>query len=116
MPDSFDPLDSLLDRLGRQTPPPPAPLLPEVWRRIARAEESGRVGFWERVNLVFAQRSFAATFVVACVFLGLFLAEVRRSERQGEHNRELMQSYLRMIDPLLEVSDASPVRTTPTKL
>jgi hypothetical protein len=112
---SPDPLDELLDRFGRQTPPPPGPLAPEVWRRIARAEEPARRSWWERVHAVFAQPSFAATFMVACVLLGLFLAEVRRSHRQVEYNRELMQSYLRLIDPLLEAADRASVGETGAK-
>jgi hypothetical protein len=115
MPDPIDPLDSLLDRLGRQSPPSPSPLTPEVWRRIALAEETSRGNFWERLHAVFARPSFAATFVVACVFLGLFLAEVRRSQRQGEYNRELMQSYLRLIDPLLEAADRATFAQVPNK-
>lgn len=116
VPTDPDPLDPLLDQLGRQTPLPPAPLGPEVWRRISlAAEESSRVGFWERFHAVFARPSFAVTFVVACVFLGLFLAEVRRSQRQDEYNRELMQSYLRLIDPLLQATDRPSLAQTATK-
>jgi hypothetical protein len=117
MPDhnDSDPLDPLLDRLGRQTPLPPAPIGPEVWRRISLAEESARGGFWERFHAVFARPSFAVTFVAACVFLGLFLAEVRRSQRRDDYNRELMQSYLRLIDPLLQASDRPSLAKTATK-
>lgn len=101
-----DPLDSLLDRWGRQTPPSSGPLAPEVWRRIERAEEPVRRSLWERVHAAFARPSFAAAFVAACVLLGLFLAEARRSRLQTAYNRELMQSYLRLIDPLLESVDS----------
>jgi hypothetical protein len=101
-----DPLDSLLDDWGKQTPPLPGPLTPEVWRRIAHAEEPGKRTLWERIHAAFARPSFAAAFVAACVLLGLFLAEARRSRLQSEYNRELMQSYLRLIDPLLEAADA----------
>ncbi len=103
MSDPSDPLDDLLDRLGRRTPPLPGPLAPEMWRRVAIA--AGRERWWERVHAAFARPSFAAAFVAACVFLGLFLAEVRRSHRQGEYNLELMQSYLRLVDPLLKAAD-----------
>ena len=99
-----DPLDSLLDSWARRTPPLPGSLAPEVWRRIERTEEPAR-SFWERVHGAFARPSFAAAFVAACVLLGLFLAEARRSRVQSEYNRELMQSYLRLIDPLLEAAD-----------
>ena len=99
-----DPLDSLLDQWARQTPSP-EPLAPEVWRRIAMAEEPAKRSVWERLHAAFARPSFAAAFVAACVLLGLFLAEARRSRVQSEYNRELMQSYLRLIDPLLEAAD-----------
>jgi hypothetical protein len=59
------------------------------------------------VHAAFARPSFAAAFIAACVLLGLFLAEVRRSEVQTQYNRELMQSYLRLIDPLLEAADSN---------
>lgn len=100
-----DPLDPLLDQWARQTPPSPGPLAPEVWRRIARAEEPAKRSLWEMIHGAFARPSFAAAFVAACVLLGLFLAEARRSRLQSEYNRELMQSYLRLIDPLLEAAD-----------
>ncbi|ATC63905.1 hypothetical protein CMV30_08050 [Nibricoccus aquaticus] len=100
-----DPLDSLLDQWGRGAPSSPGPLAPEVWRRIARMEEPVKRTFWEMVHGAFARPSFAAAFVAACVLLGLFLAEARRSRLQSEYNRELMQSYLRLIDPLLESAD-----------
>jgi len=102
-----DPLDPLLDQWARQTPPSPGPLAPEVWRRIARAEEPVKRTLWEMIHGAFARPSFAAAFVAACVLLGLFLAEARRSRLQSEYNRELMLSYLRLIDPLLEAADHS---------
>ena len=104
-PPPDDPLDSLLDQWGRSAPAP-GPLGPEVWRRIARVEEPVRRTFWEMIHGAFARPSFAAAFVAACVLLGLFLAEARRSRLQAEYNRELMQSYLRLIDPLLESADS----------
>jgi hypothetical protein len=110
MPTPPDPLDALLDHWERRTPPTP-PLKSEVWRRIALADEPVRRTVWERVHAVFARPSFAAAFVAACVLLGLFLAEVRRSRVQTEYNRELMQSYLRLIDPLLEAADRSSSTT-----
>ena len=87
----------------------------EVWRRIAVAEVPVRESFWARVHAVFAQPAFATAFVVACVLLGLFLAEVRRSQRQTEYNRELMQSYLRLIDPLIEAADQTTFVQTGAK-
>jgi hypothetical protein len=105
-----DPLDPLLDSWGRQTPASPGPLAPEVWRRIARAEIPSKRTVWERMHETFARPSFAAAFIAACVLLGLFLAEARRSRVQSAYNQELMQRYLRLIDPLLEAAD----RTTST--
>jgi Spy/CpxP family protein refolding chaperone len=35
------------------------------------------------------------------VLLGLFLVEVRNSNRQAQQNLQLVQSYLRLVDPLL---------------
>jgi hypothetical protein len=105
-PPPDDPLDSLLDQWGRGTPAAGGPLGPEVWRRIARVEEPVRRSVWELIHGAFARPSFAAAFVAACVLLGLFLAEARRSRLQTEYNRELMQSYLRLIDPLLESVDS----------
>jgi hypothetical protein len=102
-----DPIDPLLDDWARQTPPLPGSLAPEIWRRIARAEEPVRRSLWERIHGAFARPSFAAAFMAACVLLGLFLAEARRSRAQAAHSQELMQSYLRLIDPLLEAADAS---------
>ena len=114
-PETPDPLEPLLARWGQRTPPLEGPLGAEVWRRIARAEEPVRAGFWAGLHAVFARPSFAAAFVVACVLLGLFLAEVRRSQRQTEYNRELMQSYLRLIDPLLEAADQTTFVQTGAK-
>jgi hypothetical protein len=112
MPDPSDPLDSLLDELGRRTPSLPAPLAPEVWRRVSLAQDEARDSWWQRLHAVFARPSFAAAFVVACVFLGLFLAEVRRTQRQAEYNHELMQSYLRLVDPLLKAADRATFAQT----
>lgn len=115
MPQPPDPLDALLHQLGQQTPPPTLPLAPTVWRRIAQADAKGRPNFWDRLHAVFARPSFAITFVAACVFLGLFLAEVRRSHREVEYQRELMQSYLRLIDPLLQTAEQAPAKSSSAK-
>jgi hypothetical protein len=106
MPTPPDPLDTLLNQWEQRTPQTPS-LKTEVWRRVALADEPVRRSLWERVHAVFARPSFAAAFIAACVLLGLFLAEVRRSEVQTQYNRELMQSYLRLIDPLLEAADSN---------
>jgi hypothetical protein len=99
-----DPLDSLLDR-WQDTPEPPSHLTAEVWRRIAvldsRAEPRGLLA---RLEAAFSRPSFAIAFVAACMLLGLFLAQVRLSRMEAEHSAQLAQSYLRLIDPLINQS------------
>jgi hypothetical protein len=98
----FDPLDALLDRWN-ETPEPPANLTHEVWRRVAVLEgPAERPGFLARVEAMFGRPSFAVAFVAACVLLGLFLAEVRLSRLEAERSSQLAQSYLRLIDPLID--------------
>ena len=53
---------------------------------------------------MFSRPSFAVAFVAACMLLGLFLAEVRLSRLQAERSAQLAQSYLRLIDPLMDQS------------
>lgn len=101
-PESPDPLDRLLDRLGETTPPPRGQLRAEVWRQIERERNAAASARWiDRLHAIFSRPSFAAAFVAACVLLGLFLAEVRTSRRQAEYGAQLAQGYLRLIDPLL---------------
>jgi len=92
MPESpQDPLDPLLERWGR--PPPFAPLAPELRARLDRHAI-------EPENL-FARPAFAAVFVAACVLLGLFLAEIRVSRARHDRDAQLLESYRRLIDPLV---------------
>ena len=97
-----DPLDSLLDR-WHETPEPPPHLEREVWRLIAvidnRAE---RPGLLARIEAAFLRPSFAVTFVAACMLLGLFLAEMRLARLHAERGSQIAQSYLKMIDPLID--------------
>ena len=99
-----DPLDSLLDR-WHEVPEPPPHLTPEVWRRIAvidnRAE---RPGFLAQIEAAFMRLSFDVAFVAACMLLGLFLAEARLTRLHAERGAQIAQSYLRLIDPLLDKS------------
>jgi len=98
-----DPLDPLLDRWRHAPPPMPGHLAPEVWRRIAAAEcAPDEPGLWERIEAAFRQPAFALTFVAACTLCGLFLAEVRVSRLQAERNTQIVQSYLQLIDPLID--------------
>src|SRR6185369_4576260 len=95
-PETPDPLDRLLDRLGENTPPPPGQLRAEVWRQIERERDATASARWsDRLHAIFARPSFAAAFVAACVLLGLFLAEERTSRRQAEYGAQLAQGYLR---------------------
>jgi len=105
-----DPLDQLLDR-WRATPEPPSRLTQEVWRRIAVAERPAeRPGWLARLETAFARPSFAVAFVMACLLLGMFLAEARLSRLHAARGVQLAQSYLRMIDPLLD-NPATPAVT-----
>ncbi len=98
----FDPLDALLDRWN-ETPEPPPNLTHEVWRRVAVMESRAeRPSLLARIEAAFARPSFAVAFVAACMLLGLFLAEVRLSRLEAERSSQLAQSYLRLIDPLID--------------
>jgi len=102
-----DPLDDLLERWQAESPP--APMAPEVWRRIAAAESApatvnAPAGWLARLETVFTRPSFAVVFVTACVFLGLFLAEARLARLQAERNAQVARQYLELIDPLFAVS------------
>ena len=102
-----DPLDNLLDQWA-ETPAPPAHLPSEVWRRIAVTESRAEPpGFLARVEVMFSRPSFAVAFVAACMLLGLFMAEVRLSRLQAERSTQLAQSYLRLIDPLIDQSNVT---------
>lgn len=108
-----DPLDNLLDRWGQSTPSPD-PLESEVWRRIAAADNSDTdtaettTGFLVSIKALFARPSFSIAFATACVLLGLFLVELRNSHQQAQHNLQLVQSYLRLVDPLLASNQSAP--------
>lgn len=102
-----DPLDSLLDRWGDSTPEPSDHLEAETWRRIAHAattatEPERRRGWLACIEAAFSRPSFTVAFVAACVLLGLFLAESRVSHLQEERSRQVVQNYLRLIDPLVD--------------
>lgn len=116
MPPSHDPLDPLLDRWGE--PPEQPPLTPEVWRRLATVtaparREPTRAAWWRALDVAFGRASFAAAFVIACALLGLFLAEVRVSQLRDARDRQLTESYLRLIDPLLVAASNPPSQPKP---
>jgi hypothetical protein len=103
-----DPLDPLLDRWAEPGGDGPN-LAPEVWRRIALDERTGRgiPGLWREVESWLARPPFAALFVACCALLGLFLAEVRVNRQQREQSALLARSYLQLIDPLLKADPAA---------
>jgi hypothetical protein len=115
MQSSPDPLDSLLDRWRHATPHPPEHLEQEVWRRVAIAEKQpGHApGFLALVEAMFARVSFTAAFVAACMLLGLFLAERRVSRQQAQRSVQVVQSYLHLIDPLLDARGDDNVPVVP---
>jgi hypothetical protein len=111
-----DPLDSSLARWRDAPPPLPAPVGPEVWRRLATTTvDAPKLGLLARVIADFARPAFAATFITACTFLGLFLAEVRLSHLRAARDRQLVQSYLYLIDPLIANADPRGAPTTPPR-
>lgn len=103
-----DPLDNLLDQWGKTTPAPDR-LEPEVWRRIAVSDNPDTApGWFDRLKTVFARPSFSVAFAAACILLGLFLFQLRVSHQHEQRNHQLVQSYLRLIDPLLESQTGLP--------
>jgi len=108
MQDPKDPLDSLLDRWEQATPTPDR-LEPEVWRRIAVTDNADTApSVLERLKTVFARPSFSIAFATACILLGLFLVQLRISHQHAARNLQLVQSYLRLVDPLLEPELSTP--------
>jgi len=108
-----DPLDAMLDTLHASTPAQPESVQQEVWRRIAHGDQTASdacVPWWHRLEAAFSRPAFAATFVAACLLLGLFLAEVRLTRAQAERTAALEQSYLRLVDPLFRESDTHRVQ------
>lgn len=100
-----DPLDPLLDRWGQ--PPAFRPLAADLRARLAPPPPVAET--------IFLRPAFAAVFIAACVLLGLFLAEVRVSRMHHDRDAQLLDSYRRLIDPLLTAvppSDNQPERHT----
>jgi hypothetical protein len=97
-----DPLDTLLDRWGN--PPPFRPLASELRQRLQAPRSEP--------DTIFLRPAFAAMFVAACVLLGLFLAEVRVSRLHRDRDAQLLDSYRRLIEPLVNVAPI-PSQTAP---
>lgn len=95
-----DPLDDLLDRWPLPAKSVPD-LRPEIRRELARLRPAERGGWWARLDLAFGRPSFAVTFVVACILLGLFLAEARIATLHAQYGAQVARSYIQLIDPLL---------------
>lgn len=106
-----DPLDDLLDRWHLPTTPTPD-LHGRIHREIVAARLAAPSGWRAKVEAAFARPSFAVTFVLACVLFGLFLAEVRVSRLHAAYGTQIARNYVRLIDPLLDVSAPS---STPGK-
>lgn len=102
-----DPLDDLLDRWPLPVKNIPD-LRPAIRREVAQLRAADRGSWWTRLDLAFSRPSFAVTFVVACILLGLFLAEARVARLHAEYGAQIARSYVQMIDPLL----SSPPSTT----
>lgn len=108
-PDPHDPLlDPLLDCLR---PPSTPPLAHEVWSRIAASDagagDAREPGLLAAIEAIFRQPAFVVVFVVACGLFGLLLAEMRVSRMHEVRDIQLVQSYMRLIDPLLVASDST---------
>lgn len=102
-----DPLDPLLERWGQ--PPPFRPLAADLRARLAPQKPA------PVAETIFLRPAFAAVFIAACVLLGLFLAEVRVSRIHHDRDAQLLDSYRRLIDPLLTAippSEGKPERHT----
>ena len=102
-----DPLDELMDRRG--SAPPPDDIDRVVWRRIALLQRTeARPGLWPTLDAWFSRWSVATLFLVSCALIGLFMAELRVSQRERERNIQLTRSYLVLINPLLQAPGARP--------
>lgn len=99
-PESPDPLNDLLDRF--EAPACKPPLKTEVWRRIQAldTQEESRLGFGWLFSFL-AKPPVAVLFVACCLFLGLFLAEVRVSRLEHARSVRFAKSYLELVDPVL---------------
>lgn len=104
MPQEPDPLHTLLDQW--KADPSDRSLASEVWRELEHRDAlSRRTTLLGRLEAVFARPSFSIVFVISCVLLGLFLAEVRVAKLQSARSTALAQSYIELINPLLEAED-----------
>ncbi len=105
MKPEHDPLNQLLDRWKVDTPE--TQLSSKVWREIERRGlEARTTGLLGSLENLFARPSFSIGLVLGCVLLGLFLAEIRVAKIQSDRSTVLAQSYLQLINPLLEEDQA----------
>jgi hypothetical protein len=113
MPSAPDPLDPLFERWREDTPKLPRTVAPETWRRIEHVEAAPSWrDLFARIELAFSRPAFAAVFVTACVLLGLFLAETRLSSAYAQRSAELERSYLHLLDPRVETTNATWLPTS----
>ena len=69
---------------------------------MASRRSSGLQAIKDRLEDLFARPSFSIGLVLGCILLGLFLAEIRVAKIQSDRSTALAQSYLQLINPLLE--------------
>jgi hypothetical protein len=99
-----DPLQPLLSQWKAE--PGDRSLAHDVWREIKRRETpSGTPGPLGRLETIFARPFLPVVFVLSCILAGLFLAEIRVARLQSARGTALAQSYLQLINPLLEESE-----------
>jgi hypothetical protein len=115
IPPTPDPLDPLFARWRAAAPAPADDIETRVWRRLAAkaAPSPARAGLRDGLEAMFARASFTAAFVVACILLGLFLAETRISGLQAKRSSEFVLSYLRQIDPQFDAATVSAPTPAP---
>lgn len=109
---SRDPLDDLLDRWRPEATGVPD-LRPEVRRELAHARRAQRLPWLGRLELAFGRPSFAVTFILACVLLGLFLAEMRLTRLHAAYGAQIARSYVQLIDPLVGPTTQTPSTEAP---
>lgn len=104
MPPDQDPLNTLLDQW--KVNPGERSLASEVWRELEHRDAlTRRTTLLDRLETIFARPSFSIVFVISCVLLGLFLAEIRVARIQSARSTALAQSYIELINPLLEAEN-----------
>ena len=95
-----DPLNLLFER-WKKAPPALRPVAQDVWRRIATEEDCETSRTARRWRL-WALGGGALAFAAACVVAGFVVAQARLARSERDYDSLVMQSYLRLIDPLAD--------------